>query len=165
MVAIRYGYSYLSRLCLVYTNSHHNFVTIFKQIGSACRETCNSSASYYDSSFLYQTNTHCLSSLLLSQYSVYTSENSTDTLLRWTIDANVLFLRDYCHLSLFLFSLVVLVLLIAPYTVFLLTITLVEKPFLKYCKFSMYTKPFFDAYGGPYWISINFGLDFYYLFV
>ena len=44
----------------------------------------------------------------------------------------------------------VLILLIAPYTFFLLTITLVEKPLLKYCKFSMYTKPFFDAYGGPY---------------
>ena len=81
---------YLSRLCLVYTNSHHNFVTIFKQIGSACRKTCNSSASYYDSSFLYQTNTHCFSSLLLRQYSVYTSENSTGTLLRWTINSNEL---------------------------------------------------------------------------
>ena len=77
-------------------------------------------------------------------------ENSTVTLLRWTIDANVLYLNDYCHLSLFLFSLVVFILLIAPYTFFLLTITLLERPLLKYCKFSMYIKPFFDAYGGPY---------------
>ena len=80
-------------------------------------------------------------------------KNNTITLQRWYIDANVQFLRD-CHLPLFLFSLAVLILLIVPYTFFLLTIPLFEGPLSKYmccCKtFSTYTKPFFDAYGGPY---------------
>ena len=80
-------------------------------------------------------------------------KNNTITLQRWYIDANVQFLRD-CHLPLFLFSLAVLILLIVPYTFFLLTIPLFEGPLSKYmccCQtFSTYTKPFFDAYGGPY---------------
>ena len=79
--------------------------------------------------------------------------NNTVTLLRWYIDANVQYLRG-CHLSLFLFSMTVLILLIVPYTFYLLTIPLFEGPLSKYVccnqKFSTYMKPFFDAYGGPY---------------
>ena len=54
----------------------------------------------------------------------------------------------------FLFSLAVLILLIVPYTLYLLTIPLSEGPLSKYIccsqKLSIYMKPFFDAYGGPY---------------
>ena len=81
------------------------------------------------------------------------SKNNTITLLRWYIDADVEYVRG-CHLSLFLFSLAVLILLIVPYTFYLLTIPLFEGPLSKYMccckKLSTYMKPFFDAYGGPY---------------
>ena len=80
--------------------------------------------------------------------------NNNVTLLRWYIDANVQYFRGYCHLPLFLFSLAVLILLIVPYTFYLLTITLLEGPLSKYVhccqKLWTYMKPFFDAYGGPY---------------
>ena len=75
------------------------------------------------------------------------------TLQRWYIDANVQYLRG-CHIPLFLFSLAVFILLIVPYTLYLLTIPLSEGPLSKYMcclqKLSIYMKPFFDAYGGPY---------------
>ena len=75
------------------------------------------------------------------------------TLLRWYNDANVQYFKD-CHLLLFLFSMAVLILLIVPYTLYLLTIPLLEGPLSKYMcccqKFIKYMKPFFDAYGGPY---------------
>ena len=72
------------------------------------------------------------------------------TLLRWYTDANVQYLKG-CHLSLFLFSLGVLILLIVPYTFYLLAIPLFEGPLSKYtCHCQKYMKPFFDAYGGPY---------------
>ena len=80
-------------------------------------------------------------------------KNNTVTLLRWYFDANVHYLKG-CHLALFLFSLAVLILLIIPYTFYLLTIPLFEGPLSKYMcyfqKLSTYMKPFFDAYGGPY---------------
>ena len=73
------------------------------------------------------------------------------TLLRWYIDANVQYVGGYCHLPLFLFSLIVLILLIIPYTCYLLAIPLFEGPLSKYmCCCQQYMKPFFDAYGGPY---------------
>ena len=75
------------------------------------------------------------------------------TFLRWYIDANVQYLKG-CHLALLLFSLVVIFLLIVPYTFYLLTIPLFEGPLSKYMcccqKLIHYMKPFFDAYGGPY---------------
>ena len=78
---------------------------------------------------------------------------NTLSLVRWSFDANVHYLQG-CHLSLFLFSLVVLILLIIPYTFYLLTIPLFEGPLSKYMccckKLSTYIKYFFDAYGGPY---------------
>ena len=78
---------------------------------------------------------------------------NSDTLVRWTVDANVQYMRG-CHLPLFLFSLVVLILLIVPYTFYLLTIPLFEGPLSNYMcccqKLSAYMKPFFDAYRGPY---------------
>ena len=77
--------------------------------------------------------------------------NNNVTLLRWYIDANVQYVGGYCHLPLFLFSLAVLVLLIVPYTFYLLAIPLFEGPLSKYmCCCQKYMKPFFDAYGGPY---------------
>ena len=88
---------------------------------------------------LYFTNIQC-------------SGNNNVTLLTWYIDPNVQYLRG-CHLPLFLFSLAVLILLIVPYTLYLLTIPLLEGPLSKYMcckKLSTYMKPFFDAYGGPY---------------
>ena len=72
-------------------------------------------------------------------------------LLRWYIDANVQYVGGYCHLPLFLFSMAVLILLIVPYTFYLLAIPLFEGPLSKYmCCCQKYMKPFFDAYGGPY---------------
>ena len=80
--------------------------------------------------------------------------NNNVTLLRWYIDANVQYVGGYCHLPLFFFSLAVLILLIVPYTFYLLTIPLFEGPLSKYMcccqKLLTYMKPFFDAYGGPY---------------
>ena len=77
--------------------------------------------------------------------------NNNVTLLRWYIDANVQYVGGYCHLPLFLFSVAVLILLIVPYTFYLLTIPLFEGPLSKYmCCCQKYMKPFFDAYGGPY---------------
>ena len=73
-------------------------------------------------------------------------------LSQWYIDATVPYLAG-CHIPLFLFSLAVLILLIIPYTFYLLTIPLFEGPLSKYIccqKLSTYMKPFFDAYGGPY---------------
>ena len=87
------------------------------------------------------------------QISCTDSKNSTVLLLRWYIDANVEYLRG-CRIPLFLFSLAVLILLIIPYTFYLLTIPLFEGALSKYMcsyqKFLIYMKPFFDAYGGPY---------------
>ena len=91
--------------------------------------------------------------LYFTQIPCTESKNNTITLLRWYIDANVQYVRG-CHIPLFLFSLAVLILLIIPYTFYLLTIPLFEGPLSKYMcccqKLSTYTKPFFDAYGGPY---------------
>ena len=77
--------------------------------------------------------------------------NNNVKLLRWYIDANVQYVRGYCHLPLFLFSMAVLILLIVPYTFYLLAIPLFEGPLSKYMRCCQkYMKPFFDAYGGPY---------------
>ena len=85
------------------------------------------------------------------------------SLLRWSFDANVQFLQG-CHISLFLFSLAVLILLIVPYTFYLLTIPLFEGPLSKYMcccqKFLTKMKPFFDAYGGPYKDNCRFWTGF-----
>ena len=90
---------------------------------------------------LHHTNIHC-------------NGKTNVKLLRWYVDANVQYLRGFCHLPLLLFSLAILILLIFPYTFYLLTIPLFERHLSKYfccCKkFLMYMKPFFDAYGGPY---------------
>ena len=86
-----------------------------------------------------------------------------DTLLRWTIDANVQYVGG-CHLPLFLVSLAVFVLLIVPYTLCLLTIPLFEGPLSKYMCYcqtlSTYMKHFFDAYGGPYKDTCRFWTGF-----
>ena len=90
---------------------------------------------------------------VLHYTNIQCSGENNVTLLRWYIDANVQYVRGYCRVSLFLFSLAVLILLIIPYTIYLLTIPLFEGPLSKYthcCRKSTYMKPFFDAYGGPY---------------
>ena len=91
------------------------------------------------------------------------AKNNTVLLLRWYFDANVQYLKG-CHLSLFLFSLAVLILLIIPYTFYLLTIPLFEGPLSKYIccchRLSTYTKPFFDAYGGPHKDNCRFWTGF-----
>ena len=77
---------------------------------------------------------------------------NNDTFKLWYVDTTVPYLRG-CHLPLFLFSLAILILLIVPYTFYLLTIPLLEGPLSKYMcyqKLSTYMKPFSDAYGGPY---------------
>ena len=82
------------------------------------------------------------------------SGNNDITLLRWYIDANVQYVGGYCHLPLFLFSVAILILLIVPYTFYLLAIPLFEGPLSNHMcccqQLSTYMKPFFDAYGGPY---------------
>ena len=52
-------------------------------------------------------------------------KNNIILLLRWNFDANVQYVRG-CHIPLFLFSVAVLILLIIPYTFYLLTIPLFE---------------------------------------
>ena len=98
---------------------------------------------------LYRTNIPCNGEML--------------KLLRWYIDANVQYVRG-CHIPLFLFSLAVLILLIVPYTFYLLTIPLLEGPlskYMRYCqKLFTYMKPFFDAYGGPYKDNCRFWTGF-----
>ena len=90
---------------------------------------------------------------VLHYTNIYCRGNNNVTLLRWYIDANVQYFKG-CHLPLFLFSLAVLILIIVPYTFYLLTIPLFEGPLSKYMcccqKLIHYMKPFFDAYGGPY---------------
>ena len=90
---------------------------------------------------------------VLHYTNIYCRGNNNVTLLRWYIDANVQYFTG-CHLLLFLFSLVILILLIVPYTFYLLTMPLFEGPLSKYmccCQTLLkYMKPFFDAYGGPY---------------
>ena len=90
---------------------------------------------------------------VLKYTNIQCSGKNNVTLYRWYIDANVQYVRG-CHIPLFLFSVAVLILLIIPYTFYLLTIPLFEGPLSKYMcccqKFSTYMKPFFDAYGGPY---------------
>ena len=90
----------------------------------------------------------------LNYVNIKCTNEKNETLLNamWYSDANVQYLGD-CHLPLFLFSVAVLILLIVPYTCFLIAIPLFEGPLSKYMcyqKFLTYMKPFFDAYGGPY---------------
>ena len=99
---------------------------------------------------LHYTNIHCRG-------------GNNVTLLRWYNDANIQYLKG-CHLLLSLFSLAVIILLIVPYTFYLLTIPLLEGPLSKYMcccqKFIKYMKPFFDAYGGPYKDKFRFWTGF-----
>ena len=70
----------------------------------------------------------------------------------WLVDGNLSF-SSPCYTLLFIVSVLVLVFLIFPYTVFLLLLPLIEGPFSKYTFFrqiNLKLKPFIDAYGGPY---------------
>ena len=68
----------------------------------------------------------------------------------WYVDADIPYFRS-CHLPLFITAVIVLILLVIPYTLFLLLFPLVER-FNTNCKlpFLIKFKPFFDAYGGPH---------------
>ena len=70
----------------------------------------------------------------------------------WYVDANIAYFRS-CHLPLFITAVIVLILLVVPYTLFLLLFPLLEFSNEKYrskLSFLIKFKPFFDAYGGPY---------------
>ena len=70
----------------------------------------------------------------------------------WYVDANIPYFRS-CHLPLFITAIIVLILLVVPYTLFLLLFPLLEFSRAKYrskLSFLMKFKPFFDAYGGPH---------------
>lgn len=70
----------------------------------------------------------------------------------WLLDGNMS-LASPCYTLLFIVSLLSLVLLILPYTLFLLFLPLIEGPLSKYIffqKLNLKLKPFMDAYGGPY---------------
>ena len=90
--------------------------------------------------------------LVLHYINVPCKGENNDTFKLWYIDATVPYLRG-CHIPLFLFSLAILILLIVPYTFYLLKLPLLQGPLSKYMcyqKLSTYMKPFSDAYGGPY---------------
>ena len=113
---------------------------------SICGKTSNSSTSHYVPSLLCQTDTDCFQ--VLHYTNILCSGENNVTLLRWYIYANVQYLRG-CHIPLFLFSLVVINLLIFPY---IFTFSLYySKDLYKQqgCgqKLSKYMKPFFDPYG------------------
>ena len=70
----------------------------------------------------------------------------------WFVDANIAYSRS-CHLPLFITAVIVLILLVIPYTLFLLLFPLLEFSNEKYrskLSFLIKFKPFFDAYGGPH---------------
>ena len=90
--------------------------------------------------------------LVLRYTDVQCKGENNVTFKSWYVDATVPYLKG-CHLPLFLFSMAVIILLIVPYTFYLLTIPLLEGPLSKYIccqKLSTYMKPFSDAYGRPY---------------
>ena len=90
--------------------------------------------------------------LVLHYINVPCKGENNVTFKLWYVDATVPYLR-HCHIPLFLFSLAILILLIVPYTFYLLTLPLFEGPLSKdICcqKLSTNMKPFSDAYGGPY---------------
>ena len=87
--------------------------------------------------------------LILSTSQILCNGNSQ---FYWYVDANVAYFRS-CHLPLFITAAIVLILLVIPYTLFLLLFPLLEFSNEKYrskLSFLIKFKPFFDAYGGPY---------------
>ena len=76
---------------------------------------------------------------------------TTSTQLLWIVDANIPYFQNK-HLALGVFALVVLILLAIPFTLILLFSSLVERILPHPClwKINKFTKPFLDAYGGPY---------------
>ena len=87
--------------------------------------------------------------LILSTSQISCNGNSQ---FYWFVDANIAYSRS-CHLPLFITAVIVLILLVVPYTLFLLLFPLLEVSNEKYrskLSFLIKFKPFFDAYGGPY---------------
>ena len=87
--------------------------------------------------------------LILSTSQISCNGNSH---VYWFVDANIAYSRS-CHLPLFITAVIVLILLVIPYTLFLLLFPLLEVSNEKYrskLSFLIKFKPFFDAYGGPY---------------
>lgn len=73
-------------------------------------------------------------------------DDSTE--LYWSVDPNILYLRS-CHLPLFIVALLLLSLLVVPCTIFFLT-SQVRCKWQFLLKWYNKSKPFIDAYGGPY---------------
>ena len=95
--------------------------------------------------------------ILILSIATITCEDNADGVIHvrniWYIDPNATYIEDPRHLVLFIISLLVLVALIVPYTLFLLLFPVFE---LLRSKWSICTslylklKPLFDAYAGPY---------------
>jgi predicted outer membrane repeat protein len=82
-------------------------------------------------------------------------EYGNDTFARrmWHFDPNISFWQSGCHLALFVIALAILIVLVVPYTLFLLLFPLLElirsrQPICT--KLYLKLKPFFDAYAGPH---------------
>ena len=87
--------------------------------------------------------------LILSRSRISCNGNSQ---FYWFVDANIAYFRS-CHLPLFITAVIVLILLVVPYTLFLLLFPLLEFSNDQYrskLSFLIKFKPFFDAYGGPH---------------
>ena len=69
----------------------------------------------------------------------------------WLVDPNVNYF-SLKHIILFVFAIIVLIVLILPFTFVLLFLQIIERHVnkLRCCHFWIKLKPFFDAYGGPY---------------
>ena len=129
------------------------FITISSQYSSKVVRLVGSHAVPVLATMILLSYTKLIRTVFQALYfiNIQCNGNNNVTLLRSYIDANVQYVGGYCHLPLFLFSLVALTLLIVPYTFYLLAIPLFEGPLSKYmCCCQKYMKPFFDAYGGPY---------------
>ena len=90
---------------------------------------------------------------VIQAFSISYIECEEDTLLYWYVDPTVEYLKG-CHLVLFIFALLILIFLIAPYVLFLLLYPLLEvsspKVRRQFSWFLIRLKPFFDAYRGPH---------------
>ena len=96
--------------------------------------------------------TKLLRTVILILSTTHISCKGNPHVVYWFIDANIAYFRS-CHLPLFITAVIVLILLVVPYTLFLLLFPLLEFSNDQYrskLSFLIKFKPFFDAYGGPY---------------
>ena len=96
--------------------------------------------------------TKLLRTVILILSTIHISCKGNPHVVYWYVDANIIYFRS-CHLPLFITAVIVLILMVVPYTLFLLLFPLLEVSNEKYrskLSFLIKFKPFFDAYGGPY---------------